>query len=254
MAGGAIAAAAGDAHTVRLVRLGEASIAVNRGNYPLAEQLLDDVLATAHAAGDKTAFGRAAHDRGVVAHARGDLAFAVYCLHKAIDIYAGDPGRQDRALCDLGRAFQAAGHVDAARDAFVTVRARAPEAGQRTRAGINLLSLESEVGDSRAFNRLVRELDRERLTARDAAYYHLDVAEGYLVFGRIAFAKDRLRAAAAAGRRAQVNEAVLRAEELLKATAPPKRPTRLALRSPWENADIENARRIVAELRAASGA
>src|SRR5690606_18460791 len=58
-------------------RIGEANVALQRGNLPSAEAQLDRAIADAQAAGDDNVLAMALHDRAHVAYRRGQHEHAV---------------------------------------------------------------------------------------------------------------------------------------------------------------------------------
>src|SRR5918911_3033212 len=74
---GQIAALTGDVMNVLRARLAEANLAMDRGNLPQAEAILDETIRGAAEAGQAHIRAMALQDRGVVARRRGDYESAV---------------------------------------------------------------------------------------------------------------------------------------------------------------------------------
>jgi tetratricopeptide (TPR) repeat protein len=183
-AGGDCAERAGDLQTALMARLGAAHVMKDRGNYPAAEQILDEVIAKASGIVELSdVLARAKHDRGVVATDCGDTEGAVALYFEALNTYKDERGRQ-RVLCDIAYNLTALGLLDAARDAFRALHASAPEPYSRVIAAINLMYLAQLGCRELEFEHFRRELGALALPPRGAAHYYLYAGEGLRRFGR----------------------------------------------------------------------
>src|ERR671932_248928 len=113
---GQIAALTGDVMSVLRARLAEANLAMDRGNLPQAEAILDETIRGAAEAGQSHIRAMALQDRGIVAQDRGELDLAVRLGYEAVNSFCNQVGR-DRAMVDLAVAFLQMGLRSAARDA-----------------------------------------------------------------------------------------------------------------------------------------
>ncbi len=189
-----------DIHRALLSRVGAAVVVASRGNLPAAAMMLEAVVLEAEALvstqpGLVDAIARAKHDRGTIAHDRGDPARAVVDLYDAYHLY-GDSTQRDRVLIDLARAFADLDLIDVARDALRLCHAGAAGPAARTTAAINLLDIAQREGDEAMFEHHRRALAHDMLVPRHAAFYHLFAGEGLRRFGHLgaahaAFAQAR---------------------------------------------------------------
>lgn len=216
-AGGECAERAGDIQTALMARLGAAHVMKDRGNYPAAEQMLDDVIAKATGVEELTdVLARAKHDRGVVATDRGDTEFAVTLYYEALNAYKDERGRQ-RVLVDIAYNLTALGLVDAARDAFRALYASATEAYGRAIAAINLMYLAQLGCRELEFEHYRRELALAGLPPRAAAHYFLYAGEGLRRFGRNEAARVSYGRAIEIAARHKFNVILLQADGALDA-------------------------------------
>lgn len=169
--------------------IGEANVALQRGNLPAAEAKLDHAIVEAEAAGDGTVLAMALHDRAHVAHRRGQSERAVTLAYDALGLYT-DPTKRDRALSDVALFLGALGLRDAARDAHLVIAATAQEQYLRWVATINLLELSELDRQEGAFDSYRSQLEGEPLPPELASYFHLYVARGFRAFGRDELAED----------------------------------------------------------------
>jgi len=216
-AGGECAERAGDIQTALMARLGAAHVMKDRGNYPAAERMLDDVINTAAGVeGLSDVLARAKHDRGVVATDRGDTERAVALYYEALNAYKDERGRQ-RVLVDIAYNLTALGLVDAARDAFRALYASATESYGRAIAAINLMYLAQLGGRELEFEVFRRELAAAPLPPRGAAHYFLYAGEGLRRFGRNEGARIAYGRALEIATRHQFNVILLQADGALDA-------------------------------------
>jgi tetratricopeptide (TPR) repeat protein len=181
----ALAAAADDRHAVLLSRLGRANVYWGRGNLAAAERWNREVLADAHAAGERNAEARAEHDLGMVLGARGQVPDAVPHLWRAFELYEEDP-RSLRALHDLGFALTRLGAVEAAERAFMYVVEKDAVRDNVQNAMVELMHCASFRRDRIGFTRWRTQCENElpRMTPNTLADYHLKLGIGFARFGR----------------------------------------------------------------------
>jgi len=212
---GQIAALTGDVMNVLRARLAEANLAMDRGNLPQAEAILDETIRGATESGQAHIRAMAIQDRGIVAQHRGDLELAVRLGYEAVNGFHDQVAR-DRAMVDLAAAFLRMGLRSAARDANLILAATAQEHYTRWVATINLMEIASLDGSETVFEQYRRELASADLPAGLAAYYYYYVGQGFRLFERFEAAKTALERAIEIAARHQLNEVLIKAEQCLK--------------------------------------
>jgi tetratricopeptide (TPR) repeat protein len=203
--GRALACARGDLASDLHLRISEANLEEQRGNSALAERLLDEVLVDAKQAALAHLCARAEHDRGVIAYHREDYVAALSWYFRALADY-GPHKRVERVLADIAAVILDIGFRDVARTIFESLERFSVEQVQRWTAALNLLDIAILDGDEAQFNFYRHKLASVQLSARLGAYYRVLVAEGWLRFEQLTFAKRALRSAEEYARRYSVNE------------------------------------------------
>ncbi|MGA9836336.1 MAG: hypothetical protein WBQ26_03375 [Gemmatimonadaceae bacterium] len=216
-ASGAIAAEVGDMIGVLRARMGDAKIAVARGNLPQAEAMLDDTIARASEFKIPAIHALALHDRAVVAGLRGHHDVAIELAYEALR-ESIVPADRDRILSDIGTAFHMLGLRSVARDAFLVLSATAQEQYMRWVASLSLMGIAAEDGSEPIFEQfksslrprtMPPELETEYYIRLGQAYHQLDrddlghialakaiqLAEHYGYFGLLFEAEEALHAA-----------------------------------------------------------
>jgi tetratricopeptide (TPR) repeat protein len=189
----------GDLVAVLRARIGEATIAVVRGNIPLAEQLLDATIAQATGPAMQDVRSRALHNRANVARRRGNFDLAVQLAYEALS-QSQSPPEKDRILGDIAAIFIELGVYTAARDAYLVLSMTAQEQIVRWGAMLNLLEIAFRTGAQTQFEQMRRTLSAIALPPILATHFQLGQGEGYARFG--AYEKARIyleRALALAG-------------------------------------------------------
>ncbi len=210
-----LAAACDDRSAGYLSEIGRANIALQRGNYPKAESMLDAVIASATEAGSEIAVARALHDRGHVAYRRGQREESLRYLHQALERQS-EPSQRDRLLADIAMALGELGHVDGARDVQLLIEATAIDQEARWRATANLMLLAAETGSELTFERHRRHLADEPLPPQLSIIFRLHAAEGYRRFGRREAARSALVEAISIAQQTRLNDLAFRAENALE--------------------------------------
>jgi tetratricopeptide (TPR) repeat protein len=157
-----IADAHGDMVGVLMAQLGSAKNAMVRGNLPSAEKLLDGVITSANDYRLPALESMALHDRGHVAHLRGNHEESIQLAYRALRS-AGAPRERDRILGDIANAMLNLGVRGAARDAFLVLAATAQEQYVRWTAAMSLMVIAAEEGMQPLFERYKRDLEQEAL-------------------------------------------------------------------------------------------
>jgi tetratricopeptide (TPR) repeat protein len=160
-------------------QIGAAKIAIDRGNMPRAESLLDDVISRAsHREDLSDVHAMALQDRAGVAFHRGRYDLAVTLAYESLE-RTEDPINRDRLLGDIALAFSRLGVLSAARDAYLVVEATAQEQYQRWSASMNLMELAAREGAMPVFERYRRSLASMPFPPAQRAQFHLQTAEGF---------------------------------------------------------------------------
>jgi tetratricopeptide (TPR) repeat protein len=193
---GEIAVAIGDIVKVLRARIADAKLAIDRGNLPKAEEILDETTRRATDPEGKLREVRsiALQDRAMVAYLRRDYEAAVRFGYEALE-GSSNPIQRDRVLADIAASFIELGVLTAARDALVIVAATAQEQYLRWAATINLLEVAARDRCEPVFEQYRRELADAALPASLAASYYLTVGKGYATFDRLDAARVALRKA-----------------------------------------------------------
>jgi tetratricopeptide (TPR) repeat protein len=215
---GRMAANVGDTGGTLRSSVGLAKVAMARGNLPVAERMLEDVVQKAAAPELRTLRAQALHDRANVAIWRKEHERGIAMLNEALpDI--GSAAARDRVIADIALGFLELGVRSAARDAFMVVAATAEEQFSRWSATINLLHLAAVDEMEPAFEQYRRQLAGEALTPELAASYRLNLGIGFGRFGRTEQAREALAEGIRVAEQHGLNRELFRLEEELSALA-----------------------------------
>ena len=214
---GEIAVATGDIVKVLRARVADAKLAMERGNLPKAEAILDETVARATDPARKLTEIRAValHERAAVAYLRGQYEHSVRFAYEALDGMT-DPAARDRVLADIAAAFVELGLLSAARDALVVLAATAQEQYLRWAATINLLEVAAKDACEPVFEQYRRDLLNASLPAVLEANYHLVVGRGYAGFGKLDAARAALTRALDVADKQNYHQLVAQAESELQ--------------------------------------
>jgi tetratricopeptide (TPR) repeat protein len=237
-------------------RIQEAHIAIDRGNLPYAETLLDQTIVQAKESGLSEISSTATHDRAHLALRRGRPDEALVLQYDAFKGVRNQMAR-DRVLNDLGESFVQLGVYSAARDAYLVVAATAQEQYMRWTATINLLDVSVYERREPLFEQYRRELDGVDLPPTLETYYYIFVAEGYRVFDQPSLAKIAISRAIELSTSHQLGQALFKAEgilgELQKQVAREEREERQTARASTYSAEIQGIANAIHEIRAMAG-
>jgi tetratricopeptide (TPR) repeat protein len=247
---GQIGASVGDMMAVLHARIGDAKLAMSRGNLPVAEAIFDETIerATQHQFPHLRAM--ALHDRGSLSHTRGDFERAIRYYYDALR-ETSNRREHDRILADLAASFIELGVRTAARDALLILAATAEEQYSRWASVLNLLTLATLDRCEPVFEQYRRELADAALPSRMQAEFHLHVGRGYRTFGRNDAAKECFEKAIEVASHFGLNKIVFDAEMALtdlqqgrQSTAP----------RPAEAPDaVQDVVRAIVEMKVAAG-
>lgn len=205
----------GDMMGVLRARIGDAKIALLRGNLPRAECILDATIDDAERHGFSGVHSMALHDRANAAYMRGDYELAVRLSYRALDGTETDRNR-DRILHDIAASFHRLGVRSAARDAYMVIVATSQEQYLRWAATIQLLAIAADDGMTTMFERYRRELHDVVLPPALSSDYQLQVGRGYRILGRNETARTWLRAAIATAQQHGFNQFLFESEAELR--------------------------------------
>jgi tetratricopeptide (TPR) repeat protein len=169
--------------------LGLAKIAVNRGNIPAAEPLIDAVIAAARLANETTILGKALIDRAAVAGIRRDAQSVLTSSFEALE-FLDTPTERDRVFVNMATALRELGRADMAKRLGQFVLARPCEMDQRAAAMILLFHIAIDGGDQHDASLYRRELDRLSLLPALRVERHEAVAREAAAVGNWADALD----------------------------------------------------------------
>jgi tetratricopeptide (TPR) repeat protein len=220
-----IATAVGDMVGVLRARIGDARIAMLRGNLPRAEEILEETIRRATGAGFQDVRSRALHDRANVAHFRGDYELAIRIAYEALG-QAQSPTERDRILSDIAVSFLELGVYSAARDAYLVLSETAQEQYMRWLATLNLLEIASHTGAEMLFELYRRNLVSAPLPPYLATAFQVNLGVGYQRLGNLNRARHHLEKAIALAGEHGFNQYLFEAEEALlqlEAEVPPRR-------------------------------
>lgn len=210
-----VAAMIGDVMSILRARIQEANVAIDRGNLPYAETLLDQTILQAKESGLSEIRATATHDRAHLAARRGRPEEAIIFGYEALKGVRSQIAR-DRVLNDLGATFSLLGIYSAARDAYLVVAATAQEQYTRWTAMINLLDLAADERRETVFEQYRRELEDVSLPPTLATYYYYFVANGHRVFDRPLLAKAAIERAIELATENKLGQWLLKSEQLLE--------------------------------------
>ncbi|MFN2565292.1 MAG: hypothetical protein ABR499_09830, partial [Gemmatimonadaceae bacterium] len=250
---GEIAHAANDIVGVLRARIGDAKIAIERGNLPQAERLLDETIVESTRHGLADVRSRALHDRAGVAFFRGEYERSVKFAYDALSSTT-NPAERDRILSDLATAFMRLGVLSAARDAYLVLTVTAQEQWTRWVASMNLMEIAARNGSQTLFERYRRELADASLPPLLTVDYHIQAGEGYQRLGRTDLACGHLEKALTVATEHHFNQVVFYVEEVLQRVASTATPSRVAEEQPSEAVqEIAGAIRQMREMADTTG-
>jgi tetratricopeptide (TPR) repeat protein len=230
--------------------LSDAKIAVERGNYPVARDLLDRTIAEARNTECWVVVSKGLTDRARVAAMQGDLELSLECSHEALEL-STDPLGRERILANIALTFAQMGLREAARDAGLLVAATAQDRTTRLSATINLMELAYLDARELVFEHYRRELAPERMMPNVEASFLQTSAEGLRRFGRITEAQRAAERMLDVASRHELHEHVMRAASLLDEIDRP--PVLASYDEPATSARVASIARTIAEMRAQAG-
>ncbi len=175
----------GDRVLALRAQLGRVGVLRGQGNLPLARATVEAVIAGACAADLKDVQAMALQDLGAVCALEGRQVAAVQANYEAF-LLTEDALQRMRVLGDIGVGLKELGAADGARVAFEIVVGARTSFVVRTNAVLELMELESIVGNRMAFERRRAEAERvrERMPPSMLADLHYKAGVGLVQFGQ----------------------------------------------------------------------
>jgi tetratricopeptide (TPR) repeat protein len=206
----------GDLNRALRARLGRAHVDRARGNLPQARKEVEEVISEAERSDLPDVQSDAHQDLGVVLMLQGARAESLQATYNAFRL-SQDPLSRMRILGDLGYALNECGYYTAARVALDIVASSESSYLGRLNALLELMQLESAVGNRVSFERR-RQQGRElsgRMTPSMAVDYRFKTAVGLARFDQVERAREIAREALALAEQHRLNEWYFRIESML---------------------------------------
>jgi tetratricopeptide (TPR) repeat protein len=210
----AVALPAGDLIGVLTARLGEAKVAMARGNMPKAESILEQTLERAQSAGLDDVRSKALTDRAFIAGSGGRYQQAIRLSYDALELSNTQRDR-DRILANIATGFRYLGLFDVARDAYLVLASTAQEQYIRWMSELNLMELAALQGMELDFDRYRRDLASADFTPQLRVTYLLHVGRGYSALGNADAGIPYLERAVQLASNYSLNQLMFEAEEAL---------------------------------------
>lgn len=215
-----VAHAAGDMIGVLRSRIGDAKLAIARGNMPQAEAILQETTDRAQARGLDDIRSRALHERAYLAGLSGQHARAVHFAYQALAV-TPSPRDRDRLLSNIATGLHYLGLWEPARDAYLILAMTAQEQYIRWMAELNLMELSAKQGVELQFDRYRRELESADFNPLLRVTYLLHVGRGYHALGHSEAGVPYLERAIEIASQYQLNQLVFECESALGDTRRP---------------------------------
>lgn len=212
------ATSVGDMVTVLRSRLGRSAVLRGQGNLPLSHTIAEEVAQRAKAANLCEVEAMAWSDLGAVLVLQGHLEESVQAKYRAFRLTEDSLNRM-RVLGDLGVGLLRIRAYESARLAFDIVANSNTSFMVRANAVLELMDLESAVGNRMAFERrrADAEASRERMPPSMAADFHFKAGVGMARFGRLKRAREFLGAGLKLAEEHRLNVWYFKFESELKA-------------------------------------
>jgi tetratricopeptide (TPR) repeat protein len=207
----------GDVERALRARLGRAHVFRGCGNIPRARAEVEQVIAESSESNLVDVQSDAHQDLGVILMLQGCQAESLESTYTAFRL-CKDPLNRMRILSNLGYALNESGHYDAARVALEIVSASEASHHVKLNAVLELMQLESAVGNRVAFERRRQELKAtaDRMAPSTAVDYRYKTAVGLARFGQLERARELVNEAMSLAELHQLNEWYFRLERMLQ--------------------------------------
>jgi tetratricopeptide (TPR) repeat protein len=201
-------------------RLGRGAVLRGQGNLPLARATVEVVIEAARSAGLRDVEAMALTDLGAVYAVEGRRVEAVQANYEAFRL-TEDALQRMRVLGDLGVGLKEIGAADGARIAFELVVGARTNFMVRTNALLELMELESSVGDRMAFERRRAEAEKaqSRMPPSMLTDYYYKAGVGLARFGQAGRGRQFLTAGLAVAETHRLNAWYFRCEKVLASLA-----------------------------------
>jgi tetratricopeptide (TPR) repeat protein len=209
-----VALAAGDLIGVLRGRLGDAKIAMARGNNPQADSILEETIERATVHGFDDIRSRALGDRAFLAGASKRHDRAICFSYAALEL-TKNPRDRDRILINIATGFRYLGLLDVARDAYLVLATTGQEQYLRWLAEINLMEVAAEQHVELHFDKYRRDLDSADFTPVLRVTYLLHVGRGYHMLGNPGAGIPYLESALAMAESHKLNQLSFEVEDSL---------------------------------------
>jgi tetratricopeptide (TPR) repeat protein len=208
--------ATGDVSAALRSRLGRAAVLRAQGNLPASRDAVERVITDASAPELNEVRGNAFADLASVLGHQGYRVEALLANYQAFRL-TSDPLSRTRILGDLGIQFAELGHYPEARVAFDLVVGSQTSFIVRANALLELLELESAVGDRLAFerHRTAARLLADRMPPSMSVDFRYKVGLGLARFGQAVRARAAWQQALELAERHKLNEWYFRLERLI---------------------------------------
>ncbi|MEP7326326.1 MAG: hypothetical protein ABI836_10290 [Gemmatimonadota bacterium] len=206
-----------DVGTVMLARIGKANVLRSQGNLPVSRAILEQVIMESDSPELGDVHGRALSDLSVVLEREGRLQETVTVRYRSL-LSLKDELQRARVLGDLGIVLRKVGAYHAARQCYNLVLNADASFIIRTNTCLELMELESAVGNRIAFERYRQEArtSEARMPPSMAIDYRYKVGIGFARFGKDAQARAELREALGMAEEHRLNEWYFRVDRVLR--------------------------------------
>jgi tetratricopeptide (TPR) repeat protein len=238
----------GDVMAVCRGRLGRGGVHRGQGNFPLARVAAEEVVRWATELKCTEAQALAYADLGVICGLQGQQLEALQSHYRAFRL-STDPQQQMRTLGDLAMGLCEIGAYDAARLAFQIVINSRSNLLVRVNAVLELMDLESTVGNRMSFERCRAQAEehRARMAPSMTVDYHYKLGMGFARFGQQGRARAALTEALASAERHRLNAWYFKVEQAIASLA--KQAEETPVREPSELSEAPMVREMELGLR-----
>jgi tetratricopeptide (TPR) repeat protein len=206
-----------DLNTVMLARIGHGNVLRGQGNLPAARELLEGVIAASNSPELDEVHGRCWSDLSVVLGSQGFVIESMMAKYRALRSLRDDLVRT-RVLGDLGISLRELGAFDAARQCFDMVMSSQPGFIIRANTCIEMMEMESALGNRLAFERNRQEALAlaSRMPPSMSIDFRYRVGIGFARFGKDARARAMFREALDIAEQHKLNEWYFRVDRVLR--------------------------------------
>ncbi len=206
-------------------RLGQGAVDRGRGNLPMARTTAEAVVGEAKALGLRDVQAMAYGDLGAVYGLQGLRVEALGAQYQAFR-FSHDAHQRMHALGDVAYGLREIGALEGSRTAFRIVAQSSASVRVRVNAQLELMDLESTLGNRVAFERCrtAAEEYRSRMSPSMSVDYYYKLGTGLSRFDRAARAEDALSTALALAETHQLNAWYFKVEKALEELRKPPEP------------------------------